>query len=91
MVIGVGSLRLHAGQRDRDYRDFESVPDDHGYVAGGELSLFTGKRSTHLNLWVRHAWNLARTLMVCVTLFRAGAAYGVMPSAEYDGRGAGRR
>ena len=23
--------------------------------------------------------------MVCVTLFRAGAAYGVMPSAEYDG------
>ena len=33
----------------------------------------------------RHAWNLARTLMVCVTLFQAGDAYGVMPSAEYDG------
>ncbi len=59
-IIGYGETHhLRAGQRDRDYRDFESVPDDHGYVAGGELSLFTGKRSTHLNLWVRHAWNLA--------------------------------
>ncbi|MFA7586056.1 MAG: hypothetical protein WCY11_07660 [Novosphingobium sp.] len=38
-----------------------------------------------LPLAQRHAWNLARTLMVCITLFRAGAAYGVMPSAEYDG------
>ena len=38
-----------------------------------------------LPLAQRHAWNLARTLRVCGTLFRAGAAYGVMPSAEYDG------
>lgn len=33
----------------------------------------------------RHAWNLARTLMVCVTLFKAGEAFGAMPTSEYDG------
>ena len=33
----------------------------------------------------RHAWSLAKTLMVCITLFRSGDAFGVMPSAEYDG------
>ena len=32
------------------------------------------------------AWNLATTLMVCITVFRAGdGAFGVMPSAEFDG------
>jgi hypothetical protein len=31
-------------------------------------------------------WNLATTLMVCVTVFHAGDHdYGVMPSEEYDG------
>jgi len=31
-------------------------------------------------------WNLATTLMVCITVFRAGdGEFGVMPSAEYDG------
>jgi maltoporin len=52
---------VRAGQRELDgeYRQFENVPADTGYVAGGELSLFSGKRSTHLNLWVRHAWDLA--------------------------------
>lgn len=52
---------LRAGQRELEgeYREFEDVPAENGYVAGGELSLFTGKRSTHLNLWVRHAWDLA--------------------------------
>jgi hypothetical protein len=33
----------------------------------------------------RHAWSLARTLMVCITLFQAGDEYSVMPSADYDG------
>jgi hypothetical protein len=33
----------------------------------------------------RHAWSLARTLMVCITLFQAGDGYGAMPSADYDG------
>lgn len=31
------------------------------------------------------AWNLATTLMVCITLFKAGNGYGVMPEGEYDG------
>ncbi len=38
-----------------------------------------------LTIAQRHAWNLARTLMVCVTLFQTGDLFGVMPSAEYDG------
>ena len=33
----------------------------------------------------RHAWSLARTLMVCITLFRAGKGYAAVPTAEYDG------
>src|SRR5258708_36529057 len=32
------------------------------------------------------AWNLATTLMVCITVFKAGDGdFGVMPSAEFDG------
>jgi hypothetical protein len=32
-------------------------------------------------------WNLATTLMVCITVFQAGySEFGVLPSAEYDGR-----
>ena len=33
----------------------------------------------------KNAWSLARTLMVCIILFKAGSGYGVMPSAEFDG------
>ena len=60
-ILGYGETHhVRAGQRElQDYQDFEDLPADHGFVAGGELSLFTGKRSTHLNAWVRHAWNLA--------------------------------
>ena len=38
-----------------------------------------------LNIAQRHAWSLARTLMVCITLFHTGENYGVMTSDEYDG------
>lgn len=31
-----------------------------------------------------HAFQLARTLMVPVTLFKSGDEYGVLPSAELD-------
>ena len=32
------------------------------------------------------SWNLATTLMVCITVFHTGDNdYGVMPSVEYDG------
>ncbi len=38
-----------------------------------------------LSLAQRNAWSLAKSLMVCITLFRTGQSYGVMPSAEFDG------
>lgn len=31
------------------------------------------------------AWNLARTLLVSVTLFRCADRFSVVPTAEYDG------
>ncbi|MDZ4374976.1 MAG: hypothetical protein U1C74_26650 [Phenylobacterium sp.] len=38
-----------------------------------------------LSLAQRSAWSLAKTLMICVTLFKAGPGFGVMPSSEFDG------
>lgn len=38
-----------------------------------------------LSIAQRSAWSLAKTLMTCVTLFRTGNSFGVMPSAEFDG------
>jgi hypothetical protein len=31
------------------------------------------------------AFDLARTLMVCVIVFKAGSGFGFMPTSEYDG------
>src|SRR5580704_10484013 len=31
------------------------------------------------------AWNLATTLMVCVTLFKADIGFGVLPTSKFDG------
>lgn len=41
--------------------------------------------SRNLDLAQQHAWNLARTLMVPVTLFRIDEEFGVLVSSEYDG------
>lgn len=38
-----------------------------------------------LSLAQKHAWNLARTLMTTVILFRSDADYGVLPEADLDG------
>lgn len=38
-----------------------------------------------LTIAQRHAWSLARTLMVCITLFQAGNGYSAVPSSEFDG------
>lgn len=57
-------------------------------VERGRSSLLkTGAEPMSHNLSVaqNHAWNLAQTLMVCVTLFRSDFGYGVMPSDEFDG------
>ncbi|RWK47816.1 MAG: hypothetical protein EOR47_20555 [Mesorhizobium sp.] len=40
--------------------------------------------SQDLSLAQNHAFQLARTLMVPVTLFRSGDELGVLPSAELD-------
>lgn len=61
-LIGYGETHhVRAGSREveGEFGEYQSVPSDNGYVAGGELSLFSGQRSTHLNVWVRHAWDLA--------------------------------
>jgi maltoporin len=47
------------GQREITDRQFEDVPDDFGWLAGAQLGLFTGKRSTHVNLIFRAAGGLA--------------------------------
>ncbi len=41
--------------------------------------------SQNLTLAQQHAWGLAKTLMVCITLFRSESGYGIMPSDEYEG------
>lgn len=40
--------------------------------------------NTDLNLAQNHAFQLSRTLMVPVTLFRSGHEFGVLPSDELD-------
>lgn len=39
----------------------------------------------NLSLAQAIAWDLAKTLMVSITLFRCAAGYGVVPTAEFDG------
>ena len=41
--------------------------------------------SQSLSLAQDVAWNLATTLMVCVTLFKADSGFGVLPTSEFDG------
>ena len=41
--------------------------------------------SHNLSLAQNHAWSLARTLMVCITLFRGEDGYGVVPTDEFEG------
>lgn len=40
--------------------------------------------SHNLELAQKHAWNLARTLMTTVILFRSDDEYGVLPADELD-------
>ena len=38
-----------------------------------------------LSIAQKNAWSLAKSLMVCITLFKVDRGYGVVPSAEFDG------
>ncbi|MFI4997896.1 MAG: hypothetical protein ACHQAQ_19185 [Hyphomicrobiales bacterium] len=40
--------------------------------------------SQSLSLAQDVVWNLATTLMVCVTLFKADIGFGVLPTSEFD-------
>lgn len=48
-----------SGQRERETSQYESLPDDVGFVVGTQLGLFNGKRSSHLNLVFRYAGGMA--------------------------------
>jgi maltoporin len=50
---------LPQGQRESRAGVFETLPSDSGYVVGGQIGGFTGKRDTHLNLFFRYARGLA--------------------------------
>lgn len=47
------------GQREVESKIYEDVPKDTGFVAGGQISAFTGKRSTYFNATARFAQGLA--------------------------------
>ena len=53
-----------------------------GIIAVAALSELC--RYRHNSLAQSHAFHLARTLMVPVTLFRSAGEYGVLPSEELD-------
>ena len=52
--------QLPAGQQQGSQAGvFQSLPGDHGIVVGAQIGAFTGKRDTHVNLFLRYATGLA--------------------------------
>jgi len=47
------------GQREVESKVYEDVPKDKGFVAGGQVTYFTGKRSTYVTVTGRYARGLA--------------------------------
>jgi hypothetical protein len=58
-VVYGESHYANEGQREVEPRRFETLPRELGWVVGTQLGMFTGKRSTHLNLVFRAAGGLA--------------------------------
>lgn len=61
-VKGILYGELHyvpPGTREVESKVYEAVPKDKGFVGGGQLGLFTGKRSTYVNLTARFASGIA--------------------------------
>jgi len=61
-VKGILYGELHyvpEGQREVESKVYEAVPKDKGFVGGAQVSAFTGKRSTYLNVTARFASGLA--------------------------------
>jgi maltoporin len=47
------------GEREVENKIYEAVPKDHGFVVGGQVTAFTGQRSTYLTFTGRFAYGLA--------------------------------
>ena len=61
-VKGVLYTELHqlpAGEHQLQSGLFQPLPGDLGWVIGGQIGLFSGRRDAHLNLFVRYAGGLA--------------------------------
>lgn len=61
-VKGILYGELHhvaAGQREVESKVYESIPRDYGFVAGGQVTAFTGKRSTYITMTGRFAHGIA--------------------------------
>jgi hypothetical protein len=68
--------------------DGRTEPVASGACRAGNRSRLEEDRSldmANLSIAQRNAWSLAKTLMVCVVLFKTSNGFGVMPTAEYDG------
>jgi len=48
-----------SGQRERETSQYESLPADKGFTIGTQIGLFSGKRSSHVNLVFRYSGGLA--------------------------------
>ncbi len=52
--------QVPSAEREADKaQTYESLPADGGFVVGGQVGAFSGKRDTHVNLFVRYAGGLA--------------------------------
>jgi maltoporin len=60
-LAGYGEVhQVPAGQRETDQEQvFETLPHENGWVVGGQIGAFTGKRNTHVNLFARYARGIA--------------------------------
>jgi len=58
VLYGEGHV-LPDGERETKPGTTENLPSDGGFVVGGEVSAYTGERSTYVSLFVRYASGLA--------------------------------
>lgn len=59
-AIAYGEVHsVPGGQREAHPGDFEEVPADKGFVVGAQLGAYSGKRDTHINLFLRYATGIA--------------------------------
>lgn len=58
-LVGYAELhQLPSGQRESQPGRYDDLPSDNGFVAGTQLTGFTGERDTHLSVFFRYARGL---------------------------------